>query len=224
MSNIAYKYKFKRTIVLRLEHDAKIVIVDFGMGNLGSIKNMFNAIGMEALVTRDVEKIKKAQKIILPGVGSFDQGIINLHTMKLFSVLKDLIKNKRIPTLGICLGMQLLTEKSEEGKLKGFGLIKAETRKFSLSKGLKVPHMGWNNIKILKKHPLIDGLDSNARFYFVHSYHVVLKDKKDGLMTTNYGEDFISAFAKGNIMGVQFHPEKSHRFGMELLKNFGSKL
>lgn len=222
--NTLKNYQFKRTVVLRPKEQAEIVIIDFGMGNLGSIKNMFEAVGMEAVITRDISKIQKAKKLILPGVGAFDEGMKNLKNFKLVEVIKKQVQIKKIPILGICLGMQLLTDESEEGKLKGLGLIQAKTKKFVFSNGLKIPHMGWNNIKILKKHSLISGLNNLSRFYFVHSYHVVLKDKKDALLSTNYGGDFISAFLKDNIMGVQFHPEKSHRFGIELLKNFGSKL
>lgn len=222
--NTLKNYQFKRTVVLRPKEQAEIVIIDFGMGNLGSIKNMFEAVGMEAVITRDISKIQKAKKLILPGVGAFDEGMKNLKNFKLVEVIKKQVQIKKIPILGICLGMQLLTDESEEGKLKGLGLIQAKTKKFVFSNGLKIPHMGWNNIKILKKHFLISGLNNLSRFYFVHSYHVELKDKKDALLSTNYGGDFISAFLKDNIMGVQFHPEKSHRFGIELLKNFGSKL
>lgn len=219
MSNIVNNYQFKKTLLIKPESDGEIVIVDYGMGNLGSIKNMFEAIGSEAEITSDLGKIKNAQKLILPGVGSFDNGMENLKKLKLNSVLNELVMIRKTPILGICLGMQLMTEKSEEGKSPGLGWIKGETKKFA-NQNFKIPHMGWNNVKIVKKHPLAEGLNSRAQFYFVHSYFVLLKENRDELLQTNYGGKFTSAFQRANIFGVQFHPEKSHKFGMQLLKNF----
>jgi glutamine amidotransferase len=214
-----------KTIILRPQKQAKIVIVDYGMGNLGSIKNMFSEVGIESVVTSSAEKIEKAEKLILPGVGAFDEGMTKLKKLGLIPVLNDLVFKKKIPILGICLGMQLMSQKSEEGKLPGLGWVKAETIKFDFGenkKNLKIPHMGWNTVTFAKKNPLNADLPRNCQFYFVHSYHVVCKDKKDVLFKTNYGFPFTSAFSHQNVFGVQFHPEKSHKFGMQLLKNFGS--
>lgn len=199
-----------------------IIIIDYGMGNLGSIKNMLKKIDVESEITSDISKIKQATKLILPGVGAFDNGMANIKKMGLLPVLNDLILKKKVPVLGICLGMQLMTRKSEEGILPGLGWIEADTKRFVFPAeiNLKIPHMGWNNIKIIKKEPISKNLNNSSRFYFVHSYHAVCDNEKDTLFQTNYGYDFTCAFSKDNIIGVQFHPEKSHKFGMELLRNF----
>lgn len=214
----------KKVIIITPKESDKIVIIDYGMGNLGSIQNMFKAIGSESIITSDLELIKKAKKIVLPGVGSFDNGMKNIERMNLIPVLNDLVLKQKIPVLGICLGMQLMTKQSQEGTLKGLGWINGQTIKFDVNQGLKIPHMGWNNIKITKKSNLVKNLDSNSRFYFVHSYYVVCNESKDNLLETVYGPTFTSAFCKDNIFGVQFHPEKSHKYGLELLKNFASEV
>lgn len=202
-----------------------ITIIDYGMGNLGSIANMITKIGHKSIISRDRNEISKAEKIVLPGVGSFDRAIENLNELGLVDLIKDLSVDKKIPTLGICLGMQLMTEKSEEGHRNGFGFIKGEVKKFVFQADtrLKVPHMGWNHIVERKDNVLFSENSPETRFYFVHSYYVACHDSLDILTTTIYGHEFISAFSKGNIYGVQFHPEKSHRFGMQLLKNFVEK-
>ncbi len=199
-----------------------ITIIDYRMGNLGSITNMLNKIGVECLVTNNITEVERAEKLILPGVGSFDNAINNLNQLNLIEVIKHKAINEKIPILGICLGMQLLSEKSEEGSLPGLSLIHGEVKKFKFSElnALKIPHMGWNLVNKVQSNPLIDNLPSDSRFYFVHSYHFVCYNKSDILLTTNYGYEFVSAIAKSNILGVQFHPEKSHRFGLQLLKNF----
>lgn len=198
-----------------------IVIVDYGMGNLGSIANMLKKIGTESLITADPAKIESAQKLILPGVGAFDSGMANLAHRNLIAVLNQKVLQNKTPVLGVCLGMQLLTKASQEGSLPGLGWIDASTVKFDLPAGssLKVPHMGWNTVKVFRSHPLFERLEQEARFYHVHSYHVVCSTK-EALAMTEYGYDFVSAVACENVFGVQFHPEKSHRFGMQLLKNF----
>lgn len=199
-----------------------ITIVDYGMGNLGSIKNMLKKIDVESEITSDLAKIKQATKLILPGVGAYDAGMENIKKMGLLPVLNDLVLKKKVPVLGICLGMQLMTRRSEEGILPGLGWIEADTKRFVFPAevNLKIPHMGWNNIQVVKKEPVTKNLNNLSRFYFVHSYHAVCDKEKDILFQTNYGYDFTSAFQKENIIGVQFHPEKSHKFGMTLLKNF----
>jgi imidazole glycerol-phosphate synthase subunit HisH len=199
-----------------------ITVVNYGMGNLGSIVNMIKRIGSISEVTSDLSKIASAEKIILPGVGNFDRAMQNIVSLDLFDVIKKKAVVDKIPIIGICLGMQLMCKSSEEGKENGLGIIDAEVIKFSFHENqkLKIPHMGWNQICIKKDNALFLNISPNSRFYFVHSYHVVCKNSSDVLSTTNYGNDFHSSFAHYNIMGVQFHPEKSHSFGMLLLKNF----
>jgi glutamine amidotransferase len=198
-----------------------IVIIDYKTGNIGSLSNMLKKIGAEAIVSSNPSDIEKADKLILPGVGAFDVGMKNLKDSGLIPLLEDRVLNKKTPILGICLGMQLLAEKSEEGSLNGLSWIKGEVKRFKFDNSdLKIPHMGWNVVKPLKEDSLFSGMKDELRFYFVHSYHFVAKDKDSVLATTNYGYDFTSVVAQENIFGVQFHPEKSHKFGMRLLDNF----
>lgn len=199
-----------------------IIIVDYGMGNLGSVLNMFKKINIESKISSDINEIKKATKLLLPGVGSFDTAMRQIETSGIRNVLDQKALVDKIPILGICLGMQLLTNSSEEGKLPGLGWIEAETISFKnrIDSKLKVPHMGWNTVNFDKKNKLLDGFKDEVRFYFVHSYYVKVKNQENSLMTTNYGITFNSAIVKGNIYGAQFHPEKSHKFGMKLLENF----
>ena len=192
------------------------------MGNLGSIKNMISKIGEESIISSDPKQIIKASKIILPGVGSFDRAIHNINKLGLKEVLNNSVLNKKIPILGICLGMQIMTKASEEGNLAGLGWIRGKCKKFILKK-LRVPHMGWNYIKVQCKIPLTEQITDSFKFYFVHSYYVVLDNPDDIMFSTNYGEEFCSAFQRKNIFGVQFHPEKSHKFGLQFLKNFIEK-
>ena len=198
-----------------------IAILDYGIGNLKSIYNMFKKVGVESFITSNIEDIKNANKYLLPGVGSFDHGITSLKKTLFFETLeKEVLENKK-PILGICLGMQLLTNSSEEGKEKGLCWIDAQTIKFDLEdKSLSIPHMGWNKTNPTNTNDVFKNLEDN-RFYFVHSYHVVCHDDKNILATANYGKRFTCSIYKDNIYGVQFHPEKSHKFGMQLLKNFG---
>ena len=199
-----------------------IVIVDYGIGNLGSVLNMFKKIGVhDVCISGDETIIANATKLILPGVGSFDAGMTNLENSNLIPVLNQKALIDKIPVLGICLGMQLLTKRSDEGVKSGLGWIDAETIKFNLDESLKlkVPHMGWNYISVQKQNPLIDS-ESKNRFYFVHSYYVSCFDEAQSLATSNFGTDFTCMVNKGNIFGAQFHPEKSLKFGMKLLNNF----
>ncbi len=199
-----------------------IVIVDYGLGNLGSIANMLKRIGAKPEISADLAVIERADKLILPGVGAFDGGIKNLQARGLIPLLNTKVCHDRTPILGVCLGMQLLTQKSEEGSLAGLGWVDAKTVHFEFDTSnahLKIPHMGWNTLEVCRPHPLFSGLQAENRFYFAHSYHVVCRND-DQLASTWYGLDFASAVAHDNILGVQFHPEKSHRFGMQLLKNF----
>ena len=202
-----------------------IAIIDYGIGNLGSIKNMLKRAGASAVITSDIDKIQRAEKLILPGVGAFDSGMKNIHDRGLFQVLNNKVLDDKTPLLGICLGCQMITSKSEEGQLSGFGWIEAVTKKFRIeddNNHLKVPHMGWNKVRLCKKNPLFNTNEKDIRFYFVHSYHVVCDHEEDVAMKTHYGYEFASAIMKENIIGVQFHPEKSHKFGMRLLQNWSS--
>lgn len=199
-----------------------IVIVDYGTGNLASIMNMLRKVGVAAMVSCDASVISRADKLILPGVGAFDCGMENLRRSGLVTILTERVSNERIPILGICLGMQIMTRRSEEGVLPGLGWIDAETVGFR-NKGdcsIKIPHMGWNTVAVKKNTHLFDGIEGVSRFYFVHSYHVVFGESGAILTTTRHGFEFVSAFQKENILGVQFHPEKSHKFGMTLMKNW----
>jgi len=202
-----------------------ITIVDYGMGNLASVQNMFKRIGAACEITGDLDKISKAQKILLPGVGAFDAAISRIDSIGLRSVLSQKALQEKVPVLGICLGLQLLTDSSEEGQLQGLGWIPAKVLKFRFEAGskLKVPHMGWNEIHIVHPNKLVENLPEEPRFYFVHSYYAKAEDDKYVIARTNYGHDFDSIITNGdNIFGAQFHPEKSHKFGMKVLENFAS--
>lgn len=171
------------------------------------------------IVSNDPKVINKATKIILPGVGSFDKAMSNLKKMNLIEPLKIKALDEKVPFLGICLGMQIMTNKSEEGQLPGLGFVNGQCRRFLASEKIKVPHMGWNKVELEKNSKLLKNV-SEFRFYFVHSYFVELNDDTNTLLSTNYGSSFSSAFEVENLIGVQFHPEKSHRYGLELFKNF----
>ncbi len=203
----------------------KTVIIDYHMGNIGSIKNMLKKLGYTAKISSNEEEIKEADRLILPGVGSFDQGMKNIRDLDLFDCLnRQVIQEKKL-ILGICLGMQLLTEGSEEGTSKGFGWIKGRSLRFKFAKdtSFKVPHMGWNTVEPAIKDSLFFEMKEEIRFYFVHSYYVSCDDDKNVLCWTDYEHRFASGIESGNVLGVQFHPEKSHKFGMKLLTNFMEK-
>ena len=199
-----------------------ITIIDYKTGNLGSIQNMLKKIRIESLITSDADEIAKATKLIIPGVGAFDQGMNNLIELGLVDILNKKVKEEKIPVLGICLGMQLMTNRSEEGKIPGLAWIDANTTRFCFSdtSKYKSPHMGWNFINQHKESRLFNEMYPEPRFYFVHSFFVSVSEPVDILTSTIYETEFTSSFEKGNILGVQFHPEKSHKFGMKLLKNF----
>lgn len=202
-----------------------IVIVDYGMGNLRSIKHKFDRMGIPSAISSDVEEIARADKLILPGVGNFAAAMQNLEKLRLIPILEKKVIDEKTPILGICLGMQLLTGSSEEGHASGLGWIDAETVRFNFgdaNAGLKIPHMGWNSVSILRDSQILDGIDNNLRFYFVHSYHVACKDQCNAVAKTCYGYDFPPIIQKGHIYGIQFHPEKSHGQGIKILKNFAS--
>jgi imidazole glycerol-phosphate synthase subunit HisH len=197
-----------------------VIIVDYGMGNMGSIQNMLKRIGATSEITADLGLIGDATKIILPGVGAFDNAMTNINERGLREVLDHKALVDRVPILGICLGMQLLTRSSGEGKLAGLAWIPATTNRFPDQPELKVPHMGWNLVHRSRPSQMTEGFEEDARFYFVHSYYVRVEDEAYSMLKTEYGVEFDSAIQKSNIYGVQFHPEKSHRFGMRLLSNF----
>ena len=197
-----------------------ITIIDYGMGNLGSVVNMFRRINVDCEVTGEASKIKNASRILLPGVGAFDAAMHRIQNSGIRQILDEKALLQRVPILGICLGMQLLTRSSEEGILPGLGWIPAETRKFPKNLGIRVPHMGWNIVERTRSCQLTERLHDEIRFYFVHSFCVHTDDPNDMVLRTRYGVDFAAAVQHGNIMGAQFHPEKSHRFGMQLLQNF----
>lgn len=195
-----------------------IVIVDYEAGNIASVLNMIRKAGGDAVVSGRPEDVGRAAKLVLPGVGSFDYGMTHLHAKGLAQAIKARAA-AGVPLLGICLGMQLLGMQSEEGVVPGLGLIDASFRRFS-DPGLRVPHVGWNTVQVVKENPLMDKVGEECRYYFVHSYFALCQDHGDVLATTDYGLPFVSAYSRANVFGVQFHPEKSHRFGLDLMKRF----
>lgn len=199
-----------------------ISIVDYGMGNLGSVLNMFKKINVAARLVQNPDELNMAEKILLPGVGSFDKAMQKINENGFREILDRKALNEKIPVLGICLGMQLLTNESEEGTLPGLSWINASTKRFPKDMGLKVPHMGWNIVDLKEESLLTRNLDRESRFYFVHSYYVKVANPINSILSTKYGISFDSAIQKDNIYGAQFHPEKSHKFGMQLLKNFAA--
>jgi imidazole glycerol-phosphate synthase subunit HisH len=204
-----------------MENKSTIVIIDYGMGNIRSVMNKIQRTGYEALITYEVGKIKKANKLILPGVGHFQKGMNKLKERNLIEILNHKVHIDKTPILGICLGMQLFTRFSEEGNVEGIGWLDAETVKFTINDiRHKVPHMGWNTIEVKKKSSLLKDIPLNSEFYFVHSYHVKCNDNANILATTRYGYEFVSAIQKENIFGTQFHPEKSHGAGEMIIRNF----
>ncbi|MGB0887729.1 MAG: imidazole glycerol phosphate synthase subunit HisH [Vicingaceae bacterium] len=202
-----------------------ITIIDYGAGNIKSIQNMLKKIGVDSVLTKEVSAIETAQKLILPGVGHFDHGMQQLRKSGLIDILNKKVIEEQTPLLGICLGAQMLGNKSDEGKEKGLGWIDMDIVKFNrelLNETLKVPHMNWNEINIKKDSKILDKLNNDSRFYFVHSFHMKTNNSEDILCTSKYGYEFVSGVNRNNIWGVQFHPEKSHKFGMQLLKNFSN--
>ncbi len=203
-----------------------IVIINYGTGNLTSVQNMLRKVGVaDVKISSDAEDIQKATKLILPGVGRFDYGMQKLKESGLVDTISSRVLNDKIPILGICLGAQLMTKKSDEGIENGLGWIDAETVLFDktkLASDQKIPHMGWNYTTSKKDTALFDAMREDPRFYFVHSYHLVMNDPTDVWLTTNYGYEFCSAFQRDNIYACQFHPEKSHKFGMKVMENFAN--
>lgn len=199
-----------------------IIIIDYHMGNILSVVNKIHRIGYEAIVTNKIESLKTAEKLILPGVGHFKKAIENLKQLQLLDALNEAVILRKVPILGICLGMQLMARHSEEGDVDGLNWIDADVVKFKVSDQLKykIPHIGWNNTIIEKESPLFKDISPEAMYYFVHSYHIKCNKKEDILTSTEYDYLFTSSIQKSNIFGTQFHPEKSHDWGEHLLKNF----
>lgn len=201
----------------------EVTIIDYGVGNLGSIVNMIGRIGGTARVAKTVDEVMAGEKFILPGVGAFDHARKNLDQSGLISSLESKILNEKRPVLGICVGFQLLASRSDEGELPGLGWVDGEVLHFSKlvpDSNFKIPHMGWNRLRILKNSRLFERASETPRFYFVHSYFFKARNESDVLARSSYGHEFDAAIHKENIYGVQFHPEKSHQFGMKLLKGF----
>ena len=200
-----------------------IAVLKYGIGNIASILNMIKKAGGDAVHTSSLDEIANADKLVLPGMGSFDVGMSNLKEAGLLEILEDKVFKERVPILGICLGMQLMTKGSEEGKKKGLGWVDAQATKFIFDgsqQNLKIPHMGWNIVNVVNDGALFKEMHPKSRFYFAHSYYISCNNPKDVTTTTPYGVDFVSSFQVDNIMGTQFHPEKSVRYGLKLMKNF----
>jgi glutamine amidotransferase len=198
-----------------------IVIVDHGMGNLGSVYNMLHRIGADGVRSADPEVITKADKLVLAGIGAFDGAASRLAELGLIDVLNDAVLRRRIPVLGVCLGMQLMARSSEEGSRAGLGWLDADVRRFSFDGGtrLPLPHMGWEEVQPTRDSPLLDA-SREHRFYFSHAYHLVCHDPADVAAVATYGYEFPAAVHRDNILGTQFHPEKSHAFGAEVYRRF----
>ena len=201
-----------------------VTIIDYGVGNLNSIKNMLKKIGVDSVISSQSTDIENAEKLILPGIGSFEYGMKKLRSSEFFQSLQQKVLQNKTPILGVCLGAQLLLNGSEEGQpVEGLGWIDGKAVRFDQDKmadNFKVPHMGWNELTIKKESTLFTNMYPDQRYYFVHSYHMVCNQQADILAESNYSYNFVAAVEKQHIVGVQFHPEKSHKFGMKLYENF----
>ena len=201
----------------------KISIVSYGVGNIGSLVNIISKSGADPIIAEKPSQLKGSKNIILPGVGAFDNAMKKLKDKGFYEALYDHAMTKQYPILGICIGMHLLTRGSEEGEINGMGIINAETIKFkenNLPEKHPIPHMGWNRVRFKENTIFYDKNLTGQRFYFVHSYYVVCDDDKDVMSNTEYGHTFASSFKRDNVIGVQFHPEKSHRFGIKFFNNY----
>lgn len=202
-----------------------IGIIDYGLGNIKAFANVYKNLGLHHMIIRNAEDLENVNKIILPGVGAFDHAMMLLNNSGMRNKLDELVLDKKIPVLGICVGLQILAKSSEEGNLPGLGWIDAEVIKFDASNipyKTRLPHMGWNVIENSTENSLLSFLENNPRFYFLHSYYFKCNQSVDSIAQTNYGGYYTSAINKDNIYGVQFHPEKSHHNGIQVLKNFGN--
>lgn len=198
-----------------------IAIIDYDIGNLAAVSNMFHRLGHASQITSDAKLIAQADRIVLPGNGAFDACMRNLRATGLIPLLQERVLRQRIPLLGICVGAQMLGHGSEEGAEPGLGWIDMRVRRFESSTQFRVPHMGWNQVVTpLPDHPIGATIQADTRFYFVHSYYMQLADSKNLLLSANYGIDFTAGVVHENMVGVQFHPEKSHSYGKRLLAAF----
>ena len=199
-----------------------IVIVDYEMGNLGSVKKVLDRLKVYSIISSNPSDIDNASKLILPGVGHFGKAMYNLKDKNYLHSLNQSVIQRKTPILGICLGMQLFADNSEEGDSKGLGWLSSKVVRFDIEDSLswKIPQIGWNNIKLKKKSELLKGISSNDLFYFLHSFHMVCFENKDILSTSDYSYNFVSSIKKNNIYGTQFHPEKSHEQGFKIIENF----
>ena len=202
-----------------------IVIVDYGVGNIGALLNMFEYLGVDAEASGDGQTLVEAHKIVLPGVGAFDKAMSRLRSQRLVEPLNEAVLGRRTPVLGVCLGMQLLGRRSEEGNEVGLGWIEADVRRMTVpaGSGLKVPHIGWADVRPTRRSALFQPGSETERFYFDHSFYVSCDDDRNVIAVIDYGGELCCALSVGNICGVQFHPEKSHRYGMRLLKAFATQ-
>lgn len=200
-----------------------IAIIDYGLGNIQAFVNVYNRVGIPVTVAKTADELHRASKLILPGVGAFDHAMNLLDASGMRQALDHLVLEEKMPILGICVGMQILAEKSEEGKLAGLGWIPGQVRAFKSVPGaaaLPLPHMGWNDVQVTCENGLFKGLEEESRFYFLHSYFFECAEPDAAIATASYGIDYSCAVRSDNVYGVQFHPEKSHHFGTNLLKNF----
>jgi len=200
-----------------------IAIIDYGLGNVRAFADVYKKLNIPAIIVKQAGDLKNISKAILPGVGAFDQAMQLLEKSGMRQSLDEIVLHRHVPVLGICVGMQMLAGSSEEGSLPGLGWIDGEVKKFNpsaLEQSMRVPHMGWNNIKPLKTNDLLQGFDLESRFYFLHSYYFQSHRSEDIIAVTDYYGEFACAVNSGNVFGVQFHPEKSHHWGIRLLENF----
>lgn len=200
-----------------------IIIIDYGVGNVFAFQNVFKRLNISSRIAKCVEDLKEVDKLILPGVGHFDYAMSQLNNSGMRERLDELVLVEKKPVIGICVGMQMMANKSDEGTLDGLGWIDADVKKFNeltIQHHTKLPHMGWNDVKPNENHPLFKGLEQESIFYFLHSFYFNCKDQKNIISITDYGINFASSVHKENIFGIQFHPEKSHSYGEKLLENF----
>jgi glutamine amidotransferase len=200
-----------------------IAIIDYGLGNVRAFANVYKKLNIPAIIVKQAEDLLNASKVILPGVGAFDHAMQRLEKSGMRQLLDEIVLHRHVPVLGVCVGMQMLAHSSEEGRMPGLGWIDGEVKRLrpsSKSASMRVPHMGWNDVRPKKSNGLLSKLDSNARFYFLHSYYFECHRNEDIIAVTDYGGDFTCVVNNGNVYGVQFHPEKSHRWGIQLLENY----
>ncbi len=202
-----------------------IAIIDYGVGNIRAFTNIYKKLNIPIKIAQSFEDLNDVTKLILPGVGAFDHAMEQLNQSGMRQRLDELVIQNKIPVIGICVGMQMLAHSSDEGILPGLGWMDASVKKFDVSKinfNTHLPHMGWNDVRLVKQSGILTGLEKEAKFYFLHSYYFHCNDQMDTIATTEYGIEFSCAVNKNNIYGVQFHPEKSHQYGIQLLHNFAN--